>query len=100
VTTAWKRSNSACASARDFPFTACVMSDALAFEIAHPSPTKRTSASVSPVERDPHVSASPHSVCAVRRPVEPRRLPQVAGLRLWSRMTGLVELGEVGHGQR
>ena len=32
----WKRSNSACASASDLPFTASVMSEADAFEIAQP----------------------------------------------------------------
>src|SRR5206468_11728339 len=44
-------SNSTCACALDFPFTASVIREAEAFEIAHPWPTKATSAIVPSASR-------------------------------------------------
>src|SRR6266480_408246 len=44
-------SNNSCAWALDFPFTASVIREAEAFEIAHPWPTKATSAIVPSVSR-------------------------------------------------
>src|SRR2546422_3928494 len=51
VTIRWNFSNNSCACVFDFPLMASVMSDAEAFEIAQPCPTKATSAIVPSVNR-------------------------------------------------
>src|SRR5205823_7199250 len=60
VTIRWKSWNSWWAWTRDFPFTASVMRDADAFEIAQPWPTKAISAIVSSRRRTYTVTRSPH----------------------------------------
>src|SRR3989454_2031864 len=61
VTILWNRSKSRWASAFDLPFTASVISDADAFEIAHPWPTKEMSSIVPSSRRRYTVTRSPHS---------------------------------------
>src|SRR6058998_4390510 len=61
VTILWNRSKSRWASAFDLPFTASVMSDADAFEIAHPWPTNEMSSIVPSSRRRYTVTRSPHS---------------------------------------
>jgi hypothetical protein len=61
VTRSWKRSNSRIASPRLFPATAAVMSEADAFEMAHPLPRKLASAITSPSRRSHTVIWSPHT---------------------------------------
>src|SRR2546427_2297096 len=61
VTILWNRSKSRWASAFDMPFTASVMSDADALEIAHPWPTNEMSSIVPSSRRTYTVTRSPHS---------------------------------------
>src|SRR2546428_2437874 len=61
VTILWNRSKSRWASAFDLPFTASVMSDADALEIAHPWPTNEMSSIVPSSRRTYTVTRSPHS---------------------------------------
>src|ERR1700753_1523043 len=82
------RSNSPSASARVLPFTASVISEAEAVEIAHPCPSNRTSSILSPASLSRSVNRSPH------RGFTPSALasaassgPKFRGRRLWSRIT-------------
>src|SRR2546425_587562 len=61
VTILWNLSKRRWASAFDLPFTASVISDADAFEIAHPWPTKEMSSIVPSSRRRYTVTRSPHS---------------------------------------
>src|SRR5580698_7394380 len=82
------RSNRPSASARVLPFTASVMSEAGAVEIAHPCPSNRISSILSSASLRRSVSRSPH------RGFTPSALasavssgPKFLGRRLWSRIT-------------
>jgi hypothetical protein len=69
------------------PFTAAVIAEADALEMAHPDPTKLTSAMTSPSMRSQTVSWSPHSgFRPSARRFAPAISPKFRGRRLWSRM--------------
>src|SRR6059036_2943164 len=87
VTILWNRSNRPWASAFDLPFTASVIRDADAFEIAHPWPTNDTSAIVPLSRRRYTVTRSPHSgLCPTAFELASAISRKLRGLLLWSRI--------------
>src|SRR3984957_13706181 len=82
------RSNSRSASARVWPFTASVIKDAEAVDIAHPCPSKRMSLILSSsnfrrsVRRSPHMGLNPSTLASAGS-----KPPKLRGRRLWSRIT-------------
>src|SRR6202165_6045037 len=82
------RSNSRSASARVLPFTASVIREAEAVDIAHPWPSKRISLILSSsifkrtVSRSPHIGLNPSTLASADS-----NAPKLRGRRLWSRIT-------------
>src|SRR5713226_482767 len=87
VTILWNRSKRPWASAFDLPFTASVIKDADAFEMAHPWPMNEMSAIVPSSRRRYTVTRSPHSgLCPTAFVLASAISRKLRGLLLWSRI--------------